>query len=120
MSGIIPTTGTEDGGGRKPRRVGALPEIIRDGIDGFFGDDANQMAYLIDRVDGLDRAAIRESVIDRFSAGRMTDGYEAIYRELISAAGGGQGIVEADAGRSPEPRPLKPVMGDLSSAGRAS
>ncbi len=102
------------------RRVGALPEILRDGVDGFFGDDASQMAYLIDRVDGLDRAAIRASVIERFSARRMTDGYEAIYREVIGAAAGGIGTIEAAPGDGPEPRPLKPVMGDLSSAGRAS
>ena len=70
------------------RRVGGLPEIIRDGVDGFFGDDAEQLAYQVERVEGLDRAAIRASVLDRFSAGRMTDGYEEIYRTMIDSAGG--------------------------------
>ena len=65
------------------QRVGALPEIIRDGVDGFFGDDADQLAFLVERVADLDRAAIRASVLDRFSAGRMTDGYEAIYRQML-------------------------------------
>jgi glycosyltransferase involved in cell wall biosynthesis len=65
------------------RRSGALPEIIRDGIDGFFGDDVTAMAFKVDRIDDLDRAAIRESVIDRFSVERMTDGYESIYREML-------------------------------------
>ena len=65
------------------RRIGALPEIIRDGVDGFFGDDEAQMAFKIAGVDGLDRAAIRSSVIERFSAGRMTDGYEALYRRML-------------------------------------
>jgi glycosyltransferase involved in cell wall biosynthesis len=65
------------------RRSGALPEIVRDGIDGFFGDDVTAMAFKVDRVDDLDREAIRESVIDRFSVERMTDGYEAIYREML-------------------------------------
>ena len=51
------------------RRVGALPEIIRDGIDGFFGDDVEQLAYQVARVETLDRAEIRASVLDRFSAG---------------------------------------------------
>ena len=65
------------------RRIGALPEIIRDGVDGFFGDDEAQMAFKIAGVDGLDRAAIRASVLERFSAGRMTDGYEALYRRML-------------------------------------
>ncbi|HEX2470601.1 MAG TPA: glycosyltransferase family 4 protein [Candidatus Limnocylindrales bacterium] len=65
------------------RRSGALPEIVRDGIDGFFGDDVTAMAFKVDRVADLDREAIRESVIDRFSVERMTDGYEAIYREML-------------------------------------
>ena len=65
------------------RRVGGLDEIIRDGIDGFFGDDVTQLAFLADRVDELDRAAIRASVIDRFSATRMADGYEALYARML-------------------------------------
>ena len=65
------------------RRIGALPEIIRDGVDGFFGDDEAQMAFKIAGVDDLDRAAIRASVLERFSAGRMTDGYEALYRRML-------------------------------------
>jgi glycosyltransferase involved in cell wall biosynthesis len=61
------------------RRVGGLDEIIRDGIDGFFGDDVTEMAFMAERVETLDRDAIRASVIDRFSARRMADGYEALY-----------------------------------------
>jgi glycosyltransferase involved in cell wall biosynthesis len=65
------------------RRSGALPEIVRDGIDGFLGDDVTAMAFKVDRVADLDRAAIRASVIDRFSVERMTDGYEAIYQKVL-------------------------------------
>jgi len=70
------------------RRVGALPEIIRDGVDGFFGDDLSQLAFHVGRVDELDRAAIRSSVVDRFSATRMTDGYESVYREELRSSHG--------------------------------
>ncbi len=104
------------------RRVGGLPEIIRDGIDGFFGDDAAQLGYQVERVEGLDRAAIRASVLDRFSAGRMTDAYEEIYRTMIGSAGGSgatEGAADGDE-RGGEPRPLKPVMSDLTATGRAS
>ncbi len=74
------------------RRIGALPEIIREGIDGFFGDDVTAMAFLVDRVADLDREAIRTSVLDRFSVERMTDGYEAVYRGVL-----GQAAPAADA-----------------------
>ena len=66
------------------RRVGGIPEILRDGIDGFVGDDAQQLAFLDDRLDGLDRAAIQAAAIERFSVGRMVDEYEALYRRLIA------------------------------------
>jgi glycosyltransferase involved in cell wall biosynthesis len=68
------------------RRIGALPEIIRDGVDGFFGDDVIAMAFLIDRVADLDREAIRASVLERFSVERMTDRYEAVYATLLDAS----------------------------------
>ena len=64
------------------RRVGALPEIIREGVDGFFGDDAAAMAFYADRLGALDRLAIRERVIERFSAARMTDRYEELYARM--------------------------------------
>lgn len=65
------------------RRVGGLPEIIREGVDGFFGDDAVAMAFYADRIPLLDRAAIRERVIDHFSASRMTDRYLELYADMI-------------------------------------
>ena len=86
------------------RRAGALPEIIRDGIDGFFGDDVTAMAFKVDRVEDLDREAIRESVIDRFSVERMTDGYEAIYRRMLGAPDGDRppvGVMDTDGTDSP-------------------
>lgn len=71
------------------RRIGALPEIIRDGVDGFFGDDVTAMAFKVDRVAELDREAIRASVLERFSVERMTDGYEAVYRAMLGEPGAG-------------------------------
>ena len=64
------------------RRVGALPEIIREGEDGFFGDDVDHLSFLVDRAGELDRQAIHESVLERFSASHMADGYEEIYARL--------------------------------------
>jgi glycosyltransferase involved in cell wall biosynthesis len=93
------------------RRVGALPEIVRQGVDGFLADDAAQMAFLVERVAELDRAAIRADVIDRFSAGRMVDGYEEVYARVLSggtAPDRGPGyehgpIAAAESMAAPEP-----------------
>jgi glycosyltransferase involved in cell wall biosynthesis len=67
------------------RPAGALPEIIRDGVDGFFGEDPAGLAARLHEVAGLDRAAIRRSVLERFSAERMVDGYLAVYERLHTA-----------------------------------
>jgi hypothetical protein len=67
-------------------RVGALPEIIRDGVDGFFGDDVEHLAFLAGRVHELDRVAIRASVLERFSAGRMATRYESLYLAAVDDA----------------------------------
>ena len=66
------------------RRAGAIPEILRDGVDGFLGDDAQQLAFFDGMLDGLDRAAIRVSALERFSVARMVDAYETLYRQLIA------------------------------------
>src|SRR5439155_1567054 len=70
---------------------GALPETIRDGVDGFLRSDAGALAAAVPRVAELDRAAIRASVLDRFSAARMAAGYEAVYRRGIAGAGRDRG-----------------------------
>jgi glycosyltransferase involved in cell wall biosynthesis len=89
------------------RRTGALPEIVRDGIDGFFGDDVTAMAFKVDRVADLDREAIRASVIERFSVERMTDGYEAIYQTMLVSAGPfGHGQIAVGPGPAETATPL--------------
>ena len=70
--------------------MGALPEIVREGVDGYFGDDAQQLAFRIADVDTLDRDAIRASVLERFSATRMADGYLDVYRRALGGQGSAQ------------------------------
>jgi glycosyltransferase involved in cell wall biosynthesis len=104
------------------RRIGALPEILRDGIDGFFGDDETAMAFKVDRVVDLDRRAIRESVLDRFSVERMTDRYEAVYRELLERPGAGRSsrpavhVVGSDDTDDTDPEPISAAGADRQEA----
>jgi glycosyltransferase involved in cell wall biosynthesis len=65
------------------RRVGGLPEIIREGVDGFFCDDVTAFQFFLEKVSSLDRAAIRHRVIDRFSSERMAERYQELYSRMV-------------------------------------
>ena len=78
------------------RRAGALPEIVEHGIDGYLVDDLSEALLAARRLDRLDRRTIRERALRRFSAERMADEYEAIYRRLV-----GDLARERDASREP-------------------
>ena len=69
------------------RRAGALPEIIEEGRTGFLVDDVEEARMALGRVAMLDRRQVRDRVLARFSADRMVDEYEAIYRALVESSG---------------------------------
>lgn len=64
-------------------RSGAVPEVVEDGVTGLLVDGVNEMAEAIGRVDGIDRERCRGVARERFSLGRMVDGYVAVYREML-------------------------------------
>jgi glycosyltransferase involved in cell wall biosynthesis len=64
------------------RSSGALPEIVRQGVDGFVVDNVDQALEVLPDLPGLDRAEIRSSALSRFSADRMVDAYEQLFRDL--------------------------------------
>ncbi len=66
--------------------LGALPEILRDGVDGFFATGVEALAARVDDCAGLDRAEIAASARERFSAARMADAYERVYAGAVAAA----------------------------------
>lgn len=65
------------------RRAGALPEILRHGVDGFLVDDVAEAELAVARIDRLDRRLIRSRALERFSAGRMAEAYEGIFLRLV-------------------------------------
>ena len=65
------------------RRAGALPEIVKHGVDGFLIDDLDEARLALSRLDTLDRADIRRRARERFSIERMVARHEAAYARLI-------------------------------------
>ncbi|WP_235524032.1 glycosyltransferase, partial [Sphingomonas sp. Leaf33] len=64
-------------------RRGSMPELIDDGVTGFLVDDMDQAIAAIDRAADLDRARIRQAVVNRFSVERMADDYITLYRRIL-------------------------------------
>jgi glycosyltransferase involved in cell wall biosynthesis len=58
---------------------GALPEIVRDGIEGFLVNSVEEGVSAIKRLDRIDRGACRRRAEESFSAEWMVDRYEALY-----------------------------------------
>jgi glycosyltransferase involved in cell wall biosynthesis len=65
------------------RRAGGLTETVQHGRTGFLVDDLIEAEAAVERVADLDRAAIRQDTLERFSPDRMIDRYEAVYRALL-------------------------------------
>jgi len=66
------------------RGLGAVPELVEDGVTGYVTPDVESMAQRIPDALALDRARVRRAAVDRFDYRRMADGYEALYRRLVS------------------------------------
>jgi glycosyltransferase involved in cell wall biosynthesis len=68
-------------------RRGALPEIIDHGRNGFLADDESEFAQLMLRTAEIDPAECRRTAEERFSAGRMAEGYLRLYSEVLARTG---------------------------------
>ena len=64
-------------------RRGSMPELIEHGVNGFLVDSLDEAVAAIDRVDEIDRAACRRTVMERFSVRRMAEEYLALYRRIL-------------------------------------
>jgi glycosyltransferase involved in cell wall biosynthesis len=67
-------------------RRGSMPEIVRDGANGFLVDSVEAALPAVDAVERLEPAAIRKSVEGRFDSGRMVEEYISVYRRILSLA----------------------------------
>lgn len=63
---------------------GALPEIVRPGIDGFLINSVEEACQAVQQISQIERSRCRERVEQCFSASVIADQYEQLYRRLIS------------------------------------
>jgi glycosyltransferase involved in cell wall biosynthesis len=66
---------------------GSIPEIIKTGVTGYVVEDVEGMMDALHNIDAISRAACRAHVLEQFNVGRMTDGYEAIYKKVVGDEG---------------------------------
>src|SRR5919199_1324046 len=64
--------------------LGSTPEVIDQGKTGFLCHSVEECIAAIDKAAQLNRYACREHVCNHFSVERMTDGYEAVYQQILA------------------------------------
>jgi glycosyltransferase involved in cell wall biosynthesis len=62
---------------------GSVPEVVRNGVNGFLVGDVQQAADAVRRLDDIDRAGVRRDCEERFACDAVVSAYERIYREAI-------------------------------------
>lgn len=62
---------------------GSMPEIVRDGENGFLVRSVEQAVDAVRAAQAIDRIAVRRSVERRFDSNRMVDDYIAVYQRVM-------------------------------------
>ena len=65
----------------RPR--GSMPEIVRDGENGFLVRSVAQAVDAVPAAQAIDRMVVRRSVERRFDSNRMVDDYIAVYHRVV-------------------------------------
>jgi glycosyltransferase involved in cell wall biosynthesis len=63
--------------------LGSTTEVIAHGKTGFLCNNVQECISAIERVTDLDRYACHQYVKSRFGVQQMTDGYEAVYQQVL-------------------------------------
>jgi glycosyltransferase involved in cell wall biosynthesis len=66
------------------RRVGALPEIVNQGVTGFLVDSEEEMVHAVGRIDQITSERCRSTAASRFDGNRMVREYLSLYERLRS------------------------------------
>lgn len=63
---------------------GALPEIVRDGKEGYLAETVDALVTAVGWIADVDRAACRARVEERFAAGVVVEQYEDLYSRAVA------------------------------------
>lgn len=63
---------------------GALPEIVRHGVDGYLVNDVEEAVAAINQLPNIDRKNCRQRAEENFSASVIIEQYEQLYKTLLS------------------------------------
>lgn len=64
--------------------LGSTSEVIADGKTGFLCNDVAECIDAVRKIEKIDRHACREHIANNFSIKQMTDGYEAVYQQILA------------------------------------
>ena len=66
-------------------RQGSIPEVVKDGANGFLCHTHDEAVQAVIRLDQLDRQRVREDCEARFGADAIVDAYEQLYVEMLNS-----------------------------------
>lgn len=82
---------------------GALPEIVRPGVDGFLITSLDEGCEAVGRLPSVMRTNCRERVERSFSSAVIARAYEQLYHELAGQKSCGESVAERDKFQQPSP-----------------
>jgi glycosyltransferase involved in cell wall biosynthesis len=63
---------------------GSVPEVVRDGVNGFVVASRSEAVEAVSRLSRIDRAAVRHDCEQRFSCDAVVEAYATLYAEAVA------------------------------------
>jgi glycosyltransferase involved in cell wall biosynthesis len=65
--------------------MGSVSEVITNDVSGFVCANVDECVLAVDRIASISRQGCRDYVSRKFGVQAMTDGYEAVYRDVLAS-----------------------------------